>query len=81
MLCRTTYEDYSHRFLDGLINKPGPAILETIKKNAAEIAVLMQAGDELWEWESGDGKSFSGAGGVAIVRDGKVVLWNCQWRS
>jgi len=59
----------------------GPGRDDRIKKRAAEIAAEMQPGDELWEWDGGGWHHLAGRGGVAIVRNGKIVQRWCEIRS
>ncbi len=77
--CKTTYEDYCGRRLEGLIDRPD--MRDKIKKRSAEIAAQMEPGDELWEWDSGGWHRLAGSAGVAIVRNGKIVKQWCEWKS
>ena len=84
--CQTTYEAYCGRQLEGLTDQKAVEDLkrrakDKIKKRAAEIAALMQPGDELWEWDGGGWHHLAGRGGVAIVRNGKIVQRWCEIRS
>ena len=90
-LCRvlrspTTYEAYCDRQLAGIIDRTARDRLKQeaahrIKERATEIASQMEPGDELWEWDGGGWHHFAGRGGVAIVRDGKIVKKWCEARS
>jgi len=77
--CKTTYEDYCNRCLQGLVDRTD--IKEKIRKRSAEIAAEMEPGDELWEWDAGGWHQLAGAAGVAIVRNGKIVKQWCEWKS
>jgi hypothetical protein len=77
--CKTSYEDYCSRWLEGLVDRP--EIKQRIKKRSTEIAAQMKPGDELWEWDAGGWHRLSGTGGVAIVRKGKIVKQWCELRS
>jgi hypothetical protein len=77
--CKTTYEAYCDRQLGS--SPAGPGRDDMIKKRAAEIAAEMQPGDELWEWDTGGWHQLAGRGGIAIVRDGKIVRQWCEVKS
>lgn len=83
---KTTYEAYCDQLLDGIADPKDRETLRRevkprIKKRAAEIDAQMQQGDELWEWDGGGWHSFSGRGGIAIVRAGKIVKKWCEMKS
>lgn len=90
-LCRilrrkTTYEDYARRHIDRISEPKDRADMMKqaepgIKQRAAEIAAQMDPGDELWEWDAGGWHRLAGRGGVAIVRDGKIVKKWCEVKS
>ena len=50
-----------------------------VDQRRAEVAELLSAGGELWEWSRG--RDFAAIGGLAIVRDGAVVRAWQDWRS
>ncbi len=90
-LCRilrrkTTYEGFCERLLDDLADPTRRESLkrenkEWFKKRQAEFEAQMQPGDELWEWDGGGWHHFSGRGGVAIVREGKIIKKWCLVKS
>jgi hypothetical protein len=77
--CRTTYEEYCIRRYPEFCGQP--EIKEKIAERSAEIAEMMESGDELWEWDAGGWHHLSGREGVAIVRDGKILKQWCEMRS
>lgn len=77
--CKTTYEDYSRRRLENLMDRPD--VKDKITQRSAEIAAQMEPGDELWEWDSGGWHCLAGRAGVAIVRNGQIVKQWCEWKS
>jgi hypothetical protein len=84
--CPITYEAYCEKFLVQISDPSAGAELRqkseaSIKKRSAEIAAMMLPGDELWEWDGGGWHQLSGRGGVAIVRDGKILQQWCLAKS
>jgi hypothetical protein len=84
--CKTTYEDYCYRLIDKITDPRARADMmkqaePRIKQRAAEIAAQMDLGDELWEWDAGGWHQLAGRGGVAIVREGKIVKEWCEIKS
>jgi hypothetical protein len=47
----------------------------------AEIAAIMQPGDELWEWQSAGFHELRGDAGLAVVRSGEVIWFKRLWIS
>lgn len=70
--CQTTYIGfYERRGLTDPGNKFPESVMLRIMEREREIAAGMRPGDELWEWDSG-GSNF-GKGGLAVVRDGRII--------
>ena len=79
LVAPTTFRDYMDRFLGG-IDSVSPDLLARYEQRAAEVAVKVQPGDELWEWHQRGGP-FSSSGGLAVLRGGEVVEWWREWVS
>lgn len=79
LVAPTTFRDYMDRFLDGT-DSVSPDLLARFEQRAAEVAVKLRPGDELWEWHQRGG-AFSSSGGLAVLRGGEVVEWWREWVS
>jgi hypothetical protein len=84
--CKSSYEDYVRRHIDQISDAKDRTEMmrqmePRIKERAAEIAAQMDPGDELWEWDDRGWHRLAGRGGVAIVRDGKIVKKWCEKKS
>jgi len=91
-LCRVlgrqiSFEAYCNEIIEDLSDDNAAAreaikarMKPAVEKMAAEIAADTLPGDEIWEWDTGM-YALSGAQGVAIVRDGKIVKKWCTARA
>lgn len=75
----TTFREYTDRLL-GQLDTVSPKLMAQVEKRAAEVAVMLQPGDVLWEWHQDCGP-LSSEGGLAVLRGGKVVAWWREWAS
>ena len=78
---RTTYRDYTLKWLADERGEIAEPFRERFRELESTIAAKMQPGDELWEYEYGNGNAFAAVSGLAIVRDGKVIDSWVEWKS
>lgn len=76
---RVTYRAYVEKFLASLVNVPDDVRIR-IEDRVAEVENKVRPRDEIWEWRH-DGGDLSSAGGIAILRDGKMVECWREWIS
>jgi hypothetical protein len=77
---RTTLEEYFQKWENDQFAKGNPPLQKKMTDRRKQVRELMQEGGELWEWLTGT-HAFNQAGGLAVVRDGKVFWACCDWRS
>lgn len=75
----TTFHEYCRRWFGDPAEMP-PKLQARVEQRAAEVAAKLSPEDELWEWHA-DGGPFSSAGGMAVLRGGKIVEWWREWVS
>ena len=77
---RTTYREFTARFLGHEDGSIPPQFLARLETKEAKIAAKLQPGDELWEFETGN-QALAMTWALAIIRGGDIVESWIEWMS
>ena len=78
LTCRVTLDEYFAESME--LVRRGRLAQAAVDRNRAELEARAQLGDEWWEWVMGTVPLMQ-MGGLAIVRDGKLVWARNDWIS